>query len=324
MSNYKKLFPSVIGQKKARKRLSFYHKGYSATNISPHVMFIAPKGCGKTHLAKAYKDLLFQKDDKGTVKRFIELNCATVKNIKQLCDTVFIRYMQEEYTVLFDECHMMKDDVTAALLTICNPNPDNANTLVTDEHRLNFDFSRQTFMFATTEAHKVFHALMDRCERVDLEEYTHEEMGRIVALNLKGVKFDDGLLARIASTLRSNARKAQQMAGHITNYLSFMRKKDFTYIDWELLSDELSIYPLGVNQNELNVLRKLEGKTNASLTYLSAATNMSKCSLQKDIELYLQKHDLMEISTAGRNITPRGKEFLKMMDTESEEIKMAA
>jgi len=317
MKLHEKLFPSVIGQEKAKKRLSFYYKGYSATNISPHIMFIAPKGCGKTHMAKAYKDLLSEKSDKKTVKRFIELNCATIKNIKQLCDTVFIRYMQEDYTVLFDECHEMRDDVTAALLTICNPNPENRNTLVTDEHRLHFDFSRQTFMFATTEAHKVFDPLMDRCERVDLQEYSHDEMGRIVTLNLDDVNFKDNLLPTIASTLRGNARKAQQMANKIRSHLSFVKKNDFDTTDWTILKDELDIMPLGVNQSELTILRKLNEKTNASLTYLAAATGMSKYAIQRDVELYLQKHDLMEITTAGRNITPKGKEYLKQFKSPS-------
>ena len=35
-------------------------------------------------------------------------------------------------------------------------------------------------MFATTETQSVFHALMDRLERVDLEEYTLEEMLEIL------------------------------------------------------------------------------------------------------------------------------------------------
>jgi Holliday junction DNA helicase RuvB len=209
----------------------------------------------------------------------------------------------------------MKDDVTAALLTICNPNDKNSNTLVTDEHRLHFDFSRQSFMFATTEAHKVFDPLMDRCERVDLEEYSHEEMAKIIKLNLKEIDFEGGLLKTVASVLRGNARKAQQMAVHIKSHLSFVKRNAFDSSDWDSFRDELDILPLGVNRSELNILEKLDDKTNASLTYLAATTGISKYAIQRDMELYLQKHDLMEISTAGRNITPKGKEYLRELNS---------
>ena len=49
-------------------------------------------------------------------------------------------------------------------------------------------------MFATTEAQDIFHALMDRCERVDLEEYSYDELGEIVQRLNQDKTFEDGLL----------------------------------------------------------------------------------------------------------------------------------
>jgi Holliday junction resolvasome RuvABC ATP-dependent DNA helicase subunit len=101
------------------------------------------------------------------------------------------------------------------------------------------------------------------------------------------------------------------MAAHIKNHLSFVDKDSFDPEDWKSFRDELDILPLGINRSELNILEKLDDKTNASLTYLAATTGISKYAIQRDMELFLQKHDLMEITTAGRNITPKGKEYLR-------------
>ena len=94
-----------------------------------------------------------------------------------------------------------------ALLTILNPNKDNRNTFAYEDYTVDFDFSRQTFMFATTEAHKIFHALIDRCDRIDMEEYTLNELGKIVQLNLDNESFkaDADVLEEVASVLRGNA-----------------------------------------------------------------------------------------------------------------------
>jgi Holliday junction DNA helicase RuvB len=167
-------------------------------------------------------------------------------------------------------------------------------------------------MFATTETQSVFHALMDRLERVDLEEYSLEEMGKIVALNLE-VNIEPKALNDIASVLRGNARAAQKMAQKIESYCEQNNKKVFKNSDWQKLSKILSIYPLGLNITEILLLNILKDNTDCSLTNLAAKTGISKQAVQRDFEIYLQKHSLMDITTAGRNITAKGLEYLKKL-----------
>ena len=110
--------------------------------------------------------------------------------------------------------------------------------------------------------------------------------------------------------LRGNARAAQKMSNKITAYLK--GGKLFTPADWAKLRSILSIYPLGLNALEIQILRWLaQNSTGTSLTGLSAKTGMSRESLQKDVELFLQKHDLMRIGTTGREITSKGLTYLK-------------
>jgi len=303
-------FPDVVGQSNAKRVLDFFIRGFEKTDRIPHLMFVAPKGCGKTLMAKATARRL--KEINGD-KRYFEINCSTLKNVKQFFNQIVIPVMQDrDATILFDECSEIPKDVTMALLTILNPNPEHQTSFSYEDYTVDFDFRRLSFMFATTETQSVFHALMDRLERVDLEEYSLEEMGKIVALNLD-VKIEPKALNDIASVLRGNARAGQKMAQKIESYCEMNDKKEFKNSDWQKLSKILSIYPLGLNTTEILLLNILKDNKDCSLTNLAAKTGISKHAVQRDFEIYLQKHSLMDITTAGRNITAKGMEYLKKL-----------
>jgi len=306
------LFPNIVGQDRAKKRLNFYLQGYNANGVMPQLMFIAPKGCGKTTLAKAMGKNMVSRKDTSKPKRFLEINCSTVKSVKQFFNQIVIPHINmQECTVLLDECSELPKDVTMMLLTVLNPNSENRTTFSYEDYTVDFDFSQQSFMFATTEAQSVFHALMDRCERVDLEEYTYNELAEIVCRVLPDYSIEDDVLADVATVLRGNARAAQKISNHIKSFLMHKRRKNFTKKDWLELSDALGILPLGLSPIELQILGYLNRPQESSLTRLSAKTGLTKACLQRDFELYLQKHDLMQITTAGRAITKKGMDYLK-------------
>ena len=308
------LFPDIVGQDKAKKKLKFFHRGYEASGIIPHLMFIAPKGCGKTMLAKAIGKQL-KSNETGKAKRFLEINCSTIKNVKQFFNQVVVPHVaNKECTVLFDEASELPKDVTMMLLTALNPNENNRNEFAYEDYVVDFDFRIHSFLFATTEAHKIFHALMDRCERVDLEEYSYGQLATIIGRQMKGVKLENGVLEDIATILRGNARAAQKMANNMKTYLQAKKSKKFTKKDWEIMSDELGILPLGVNRIELIVLNALKQKKECSLTHLAAKTGLTPQCLRQDFEMYLQKMSLMEITTSGRALTKGGHDYLEKND----------
>jgi len=304
-------FPDIIGQESAKRVLDFHIGGFKATKVMPHLMFVAPKGCGKTTLAKAVARTLKGIDD---AKRYFEINCSTIKNVKQFFNQLVIPLMQDrDATILFDEASEIPKDVSMAMLTILNPNAENMTSFSFEDYTVDFDFSRLSFMFATTETQSVFHALMDRLERVDLEEYSIDEMGQIVAMNLE-IDIEPKTLRDIAGVLRGNARAAQKMAHKIVSYSKQNRVRRFDATHWKDLSKILNIFPLGLNVTEIQLLRILKDNKDCSLTNLSAKTGISKQAVQRDFEIYLQKHSLMEITTAGRNITAKGLDYLKLLD----------
>jgi Holliday junction resolvasome RuvABC ATP-dependent DNA helicase subunit len=201
-----------------------------------------------------------------------------------------------------------------ALLTILNPNRDNRTSFSYEDYTIDFDFRRVSFIFATTEAQKVFHALMDRCERVDLKDYSYEELGKVVQLIMEETTFTKGLLTQIATTLRGNPRQAQKMATNMNGHLAGTGGNRFGSKDWDTLQDQLGIHPLGLNDKEIEILQHLEQGGNLTLTNLSARTGLTKQCLQADYELWLLKMSLMKIETTGRALTKLGREYLKALD----------
>jgi Holliday junction resolvasome RuvABC ATP-dependent DNA helicase subunit len=73
----------------------------------------------------------------------------------------------------------------------------------------------------------------------------------------------------------------------------------------------LSIYPLGLSELELNVIKILKDHGEIRLTNLSAKTNLTKDMLQKNVELYLIRHSLIEIRPTGRALTKKGHDYHK-------------
>lgn len=323
------IFRDIVGQEKPKLELGFYLDAYRITRQIPNLLISAGKGQGKTTIARAIAKGLVQFDADGNTievpnekgegahakrKAFIEINCSTLRNVKQFVNGILIPYVQDkDVTLLFDEASEIPRDITMALLTILNPSPTNQTSFAMDEYVCDFDFRRQTFLFATSEIQKVFHALVDRLERITLEEYSMPDLAAIVQKGVPAVEFREDVLLDVATVLRGNARAAQKMAGKLTSYLG--GRHVFDRGDWSQLCKVLSIYPLGLNALEIQILRFLAQNINGtSLTALSAKTGMSRDSLQKDTELYLQRHSLLEITTGGRVITAKGLQYLKDLD----------
>ena len=174
-------------------------------------------------------------------------------------------------------------------------------------------FNLNSFIFCTTEAQKIFHALLDRLYRIDLEDYSYIELGKIILKNLeiKNQKIQDDILNEVASVCRGNARQAQSMANQISSYLASKNSKELAKTGWLEIKDRLSIYPLGLSEIELNVIKLLKEYGELRLTNLSAKTNLTKDMLQKNVELYLMRNHLIEIKPTGRALTKKGHDYHK-------------
>jgi Holliday junction resolvasome RuvABC ATP-dependent DNA helicase subunit len=300
-------YSQIVGQDKVKKKLNFLLDGFSKTKIIPHLLFVAPRGCGKTLIAQETANIMKR-------TKTIVVNCSTIKNVKQFFNQIMFPYVySKDTTIIFDEASELPRDVTMALLTILNPNSNNRNDFTLDEGTYTFRFDQNSFLFCTTEAQKIFHALLDRLYRIDLEDYSYNDLGKIINNNLK-VKdqiVQDEIINEIASVCRGNARQAQSMANQVSSYLASKNSKELDKTGWVEIKDSLSIYPLGLTELELNVIRLLKEYGELRLTNLSAKTSLTKEMLQRNVELYLMKNNLIEVRPTGRALTKRGHDYHK-------------
>ena len=300
-------YSEIVGQDKTKKKLNFLLNGYKRTKIMPHLLFVAPRGCGKTLIAQKTASLM------GREKNII-VNCSTIKNVKGFFNQIMLPYVYDkDSTIIFDEASELPRDVTMALLTILNPNQHNKNDFAFDEATYTFRFNLNSFIFCTTEAQKMFHALLDRLYRVDLEDYSYIDLGKIINSNLKlkNQIIAEEIINEVASVCRGNARQAQSMANQISSYLVSKNSNELNRNGWSEVKDSLSIYPLGLTEIELNVLKILKEHGEVRLSNLSAKTNLTKDMLQKNVELYLVRNNRIEIRPTGRALTKKGHDYHK-------------
>jgi Holliday junction resolvasome RuvABC ATP-dependent DNA helicase subunit len=305
-------FDEMIGQSKTKSVLGFYIDAFEKTEILPHMFIVGQRGQGKTMLATQVAKNLRSKS-LGKVKPMLTINCSTLKNVRQFIEDIVLQYVRDQHiTLFFDEVHEMPVPIQTCLLTVLNPNKHNMNTLRFEDYHIEFDFTKVSFIFATTDPQRVITPLKDRCRMIHMEEYQYDELGQIVKNNSEDLEFDEETLRDIASVCRGNARNATLMAKD--NILQFARRHNVSYIDmsiWNRIKGVLGILPLGLENTELQILKVLKERNICSLTNISAVTGLSTQALRAEFELYPLKHNLMEIAQGGRRLTKQGREYLE-------------
>jgi Holliday junction resolvasome RuvABC ATP-dependent DNA helicase subunit len=305
-------FDEMIGQSKTKSVLGFYIDAFEKTEILPHMFIVGQRGQGKTMLATQVAKNLRSKT-LGRVKPMLTINCSTLKNVRQFIEDIVLQYVRDQHiTLFFDEVHEMPAPIQTCLLTVLNPNKHNMNTLRFEDYHIEFDFTKVSFIFATTDPQRVITPLKDRCRMIHMEEYQYDELGEIVKNNSEDLEFDEETLRDIASVCRGNARNATLMAKD--NILQFARRHNVSFIDmniWNRIKGLLGILPLGLENTELQILKVLKDRHICSLTNISAVTGLSTQALRAEFELYPLKHNLMEIAQGGRRLTKQGREYLE-------------
>ncbi len=300
-----KYFKDLIGQDSVKKKLSFYIDAFNKTSQAPFLLMAGAKGLGKTEFAKSFARNLYNKD--GEKRTFVELNCSTIKNNEAFFEQIFLPVIADnEVTILFDECHALPLDLTMAFLTIFNTEANARKVFEWNEYSFEFNFKRQTFIFATTETDKIFPPLKDRLTTIDFEPYSKDELADIVKLCAPEITFINNVEKKIASTIRGNARSAVKRAKEIQLYCGAKDCNAFGLQNFADLCDQVGILPYGITNTEKQILQALKSVVGgATLTGLSAKLGLSKTALQRDHELYLLNKNLIEID-GKRKITKQG------------------
>ena len=301
-------FEGLIAQDDVKDTLTGHINIYKKIGFLPHLFISAPRGCGKTVFAGRIGDALG--------KRFVEINAGSIGSVKQFFHAIVMPHIQnQDVTIFLDEAHKLPKDVENCLLTILqHDNETKCSQFEFEEYVYEFDFTRVSIIAATTEPQGIFHALMDRFEQIELDEYCPSDLGEIVKIICKDIKFNEGVLEEISTVLRGNARAASQMADKINNWLATNSDlKVVGHYEWEAIKRWLKIKPLGLGKKELQILRLLGERKEARVTAIAATLMLTRAAVMKE-EQYLQKQYLMEIKTSVRCITKKGQEYLEALD----------
>lgn len=306
------MFDELIGQSEVKRQLTFFAESQQKTGTSPFLMLSGAKGLGKTAFAKVYSDNLLNMD--GSDRPFLEINCSTIKNANAFFEQIFLPIvMHNEITLLFDEAHMLPKDLVNAFLTVFNTEKGRVKDFNHGEQTFTFDFTKQCYLFATTELDKLFGPFKDRLTIVDFRPYEPSELAEMVQLTCNEIKFEDGLLLEIAETTRGNARSAVKRAKEIDLYCESKGIQTFDQSHWDNLCYQLNIKPLGLSNIEIEILRILKEQGSCTLQMLSAVTGMSRTAIQKEAEVYLLKRGLMRIQ-GNREICRKGLNVLSKLE----------
>ena len=302
--NNKDYFPDLVGQHAVKKKLGFYLEAFNKTEMCPFLNLIGAKGLGKTEFAKAFARNLRNKD--GDKRSFLELNCSTIKNNEQFFEQIFMPLVSDnEITILFDECHALPLDLTMAFLTIFNTEKNSRKNFEWNEATFEFNFKKQTFIFATTESDKMFPPLKDRLTVVEFSDYSVDDLKGIIKSYLSEYTFCEDALQVIAETSRGNARSCILMAQDIRNYCKTYRIEHVSKNDAMQLFTILGILPEGLNRIEWQILNILKKHGSCSLASLAAKTGLSRSSIQRDHEMFLLRKGFITIEGL-RKITYHG------------------
>ena len=308
-------FSHLIGQEKLKAQLRFYLKSFQETQVLPTILLIGGRGSGKTEFAISLARNLRMQSLGGKPKPLLTINSSTIKNVKQFIEDIVLKYVNDQtLTLFFDECHALPESIQTALLTILNPNKKNSNIFRYEDAEILFDFRKVSFVFATTDPQKLVGPLKDRCRILHMSEYEHNDLGKIVRENLDDDhEIDDNAILQVASVCRGNARNAVLMAKD--NIVQYMKANHLSTLDtehWKTLCSILGIMPMGLENSELQVLKALnEFNDGCSLNNLSAKTGFTRQAIMLEFESYLVKKGLMQIKSGGREITLKGKEYLR-------------
>lgn len=302
----------IVGQESVKSRLEIYTNSFVKTGQLPFLLFKAAKGSGKTKVIREFRKTLIHPNGNGQAIPILEVNCATIKDPEAFFNTIYPMWTNHGAFLFLDECHNLPIKIQEIFLTVLEKDP-NPVRRITFNHKDNgevdyeFDFTRISIGFATTDHQKVLAPLLDRLSGITLAEYSKDELMTIFKKNVN-VKVSDHILQEITNVFRGNARYCVKLAEELDCYA---KSKGLSYVNidnWKDFCKVMGIFNGGLDDAEILILKVLGSCGACSLQALSAKTGFSRAVIQKEYELALLNKGLLEID-GKRMLTAQGNKY---------------
>lgn len=300
-------FEDIIGQESVISTLELYIDAYKQTERIPFLNFIAGKGSGKTHIVRRFRHGLRRKD--GSKPPILEVNAATVKNAKMFFEQIVPVWVGNNAVLFIDELHCLPNDLQSIFLSILDVKKDPIRTIEFEGITYEFDFRKICFIGATTDAQKLLGPLQDRLRAINLEEYSDEQLFEIFQKNLENrIEISSCAKNEIISTFRGNPRDVVVKAEDLKTFSAAKTCDKITKQIWESFSKTMGIRPMGLTFSEMQVIKAIGKKREASLTDISSVTGFDRSLIQRSLESILVRKNLMTID-GKRKLTGEGTRF---------------
>jgi len=298
------VFDSIIGQEEVIKKLKFFVGSNSSKTGMPNLLFSGSAGLGKSFMAEKVASALG--------RELVEINCATIETAEDFIEGVLIKKVSgfSPKTILLDEAHELSNDITTNLLTLINPNPSNVNRLSYKNWYIEYDFTKLNIILATTDAHKIFRPLLNRCVEVYFRLYSHEELYAILENYLPGIslKCNEEELAYAA---RGRARDAFLLSQNISRYCEMNKTEVFNNNAWNQIRDIFGIHAFGLKTQEVELLKIIKEDAPISLSNLAVKMGVNTSNIESEIEIRPRELGLIDNGGRGRILTDKGEKYLK-------------
>jgi Holliday junction DNA helicase RuvB len=302
-------FGDYIGQERMKRQLLVTMKACKKMNQSlPHILFSGGPGLGKTTIAK----IVANEMNVG----YHEIMASNVNSLDDL-ESIFINLSDTKPDVLFiDEIHRLPIKMEELIYPIMEDFMVEVET--TDQFNRKgmerFWIPKFTLIGATTLAGDLSQPLRDRFGlHFSLQKYSHNETADILQnlANREGVEVTKDALADIAKRSKGTARIAINYFNRCKEYAIFLGK---TSVDDEATKEQfelLGIDEIGLDSNDFSILEYLATQTAPiGIDTLATATSIDKNTIQTIIEPYLVQQRLMDRTSRGRKITPKGLDWI--------------
>lgn len=299
---------AYIGQKAIKDNLNILLKAAQSRGTPPeHVLFYGPPGLGKTTLAH----LVARETGRN-------LKITSGPAIERVGDLASILTNLASHDILFiDEIHRLNKTIEEVLypamesgvLDIIIGKGPSARTI-------QLELPPFTLLAATTRVAMISSPLRSRFSGgvFRLEFYTEEEIEEILRRSSKilGINLEGGAEMEIAKRSRFTPRTANYFLKRARDFAQVQNKS----LDKRVVEEALELLGVdekGLTPSDRKLLEVIAEKFNGGpvgLGTLAAALSEEEATIEEFNEPYLLQLGLIERTTRGRMLTPRGYEHL--------------
>lgn len=293
-----KSFQEIAGQTNVKSMFETFIKYSNKTGeILPHILMLGKSGYGKTSFAEV---LALE-----TKRNLITINCPQIGSINEIFD-IFKR-IQKKDIVFMEEIQSLKSRKIFDSLLVA------FEQFYYTEKGKRRKINEFTAIGATTDEAIVPEALRNRFKyKARLVDYTEDELIEVSYLVAKRMGFD--LNKKVAKRISEVSRGIPREVAQNTEFLRmYMIANELKSINSEKFYEIVSMRGFnkdGLREHDLEYLRCLDYET-LSLNILSSKLGIDKTTVQFDVEPYLLKLGLIEISTSGRSLTQKGTDYVR-------------